>query len=275
MMNRLKTLINRTDGAVLARAVVLSCAALLVAAAGCASPQSAGTGNLQIAGNPQYGAVYYLDGAGGGGLTNWEGGLKKGLIEAGYKGQLSMFPWETGLGVVVDQDTAVRYKRQKADEVAAEIVRFHRAYPASPIHLIGLSAGTAVAVFAVEALPPNLKVENVILFGASISNDYDLTKALGHVRTHLYNFTSEHDAVLGFLVPMSGTADRTDAPAAGLDGFVMPPGANAQTRRLYLTKVVRIAWKAKYERDGDYGGHTGGVNASFVRDYVAPLIMRD
>jgi pimeloyl-ACP methyl ester carboxylesterase len=274
-MDTMKALTNGRARTICARAAVLPCAVLLVAGAGCAGPQAAGTGSLQIAGNPQYGAVYYLDGAGGGGISNWEGGLKRGLIDAGYKGQLSMFPWETGLGVVVDQDSAVKYKRQKAGEVAAEMVRFHQANSAAKIHLIGLSAGTAVAVFALEALPPGVKVENVILFGASISNDYDLTKALGHVRTHLYNFTSEQDAVLGFLVPMSGTADRTDAPAAGRDGFVMPPGAGAQTRALYLTRVARIAWQAKFEKDGDFGGHTDGVNAPFVRDYVAPLIMRD
>lgn len=269
------TLNNRMTRTIAARVVILAFAATLVTAAGCAGPQSAGTGHLQIAGDAQYGIVYYLDGAGGGGLTNWEGGLKKGLLDAGYKGQLSMFPWETGLGVVVDQDESVKYKRQKAREAAAEIVRFHQVHPTSQIHLIGLSAGTAVAVFVLEALPPDVKVENVILFGASIGNDYDLTQALGHVRTHLYNFTSERDAVLGFLVPMAGTADRTEAPAAGIDGFLIPPGATAQTRRLYLSKVARIAWKAEFEKDEDYGGHTDGVNAPFVRDYVAPLIMRD
>ena len=81
--------------------------------------------------------------------------------------------------------------------------------------------------------------------------------------------------MLGFFVPMAGTADRTDAPAAGLDGFVMPAGGNAKTRALYLTKMVRVAWQAKFEKDGDFGGHTDGVNAQFVRDYVAPLILRN
>jgi pimeloyl-ACP methyl ester carboxylesterase len=274
-MKMMRTRTGTTARAARTAAAILSGAALLIAATGCAGPQASGTGNLQLAGDPQYGAVDDLDGAGGGGLTNWEGGLKRGLKEAGYKGQLSMFPWETGLGVVADQDSAVRYKRQKAGEVAAEMVRFHQAHPGAQIHLIGLSAGTAVAVFALDALPPDLKVENVILFGASISNNYDLTRALGHVRTHLYNFTSEQDAVLGFLVPMSGTADRTEAPAAGLDGFLLPPGANAQTRALYLTRLARVAWQAKFEKDGDFGGHTDGVNARFVRDYVAPLILRD
>jgi hypothetical protein len=276
-MKTMKMLASRGTRAIGSGAVMLSCAALLAAAAGgCADSQGMTTAAARIDGDPQAGAVYYLDGAGGGGLvSNWEGGLKKGLKDAGYKGQLTMFPWETGFGVMADQDSAVKYKRQKAGEVAAEIASFHQAHPTSQIHLVGLSAGTAVAVFALEALPPNVKVENVILFGASISNDYDLTRALGHVRTHLYNFTSEQDAVLGFLVPMSGTADRTDAPAAGRDGFVLPPGASAQTRALYLTKVVRVAWQTKYEKDGDFGGHTDGVHGPFVRDYVAPLIMRD
>jgi hypothetical protein len=274
-MSTMKMRTSRRIRATGSGVVMLSCVAMLAAAGGCADSPGMAATSARPEGDAQFGAVYYLDGAGGGGLMNWEGGLKKGLKLAGYRGQLTMFPWETGLGVIVDQDATMKYKRQKAGEVAAEIARFHQAHPTSQIHLIGLSAGTAVAIFALEALPPDVKVENVILFGASISNDYDLTKALGHVRTHLYNFTSEQDAVLGFLVPMSGTADRSNAPAAGLDGFVLPPGANAQTRALYLTKVARIAWQAKYEKDGDFGGHTDGIHGPFVRDYVAPLVMRD
>jgi hypothetical protein len=42
-----------------------------------------------------------------------------------------------------------------------------------------------------------------------------------------------------------------------------------------MTKVVRIAWQTKFARDMDFGGHTDAVHPQFVRDYIAPLIMRD
>ncbi len=276
-MGAISTDASRRFQAVLTSAAMLPFAALLAASAvGCASTQPMTGGDSPRGGDPQYGVVYYLDGAGGGGtVSNWEGGLKVGLTQAGYKGPLSMFPWETGFGVLADQDAADNYKRRKASELAKEIVSFRAGHPSAPIHLVGLSAGTAVAVFTLEALPSNVKVEGVILLGASISNNYDLTQALSHVRNHLYVFTSERDAVLGFLVPMAGTADRTDAPSAGLDGFILPAGATPATRSLYLTKVMRIAWRTQFERDGDWGGHTDAVHPAFVRDYISPLIIRD
>jgi pimeloyl-ACP methyl ester carboxylesterase len=224
-----------------------------------------------------HGYIYYFDGAGGGGaVMNWGSGLKKGLVDAGYDGAGEIFPWNTGEGVVADQDSSVEYKRSKAGEAAREIQEYAKKYPGQPIHLIGLSAGTAVTVFVLEALPPSFQVDTVVLCGASISSDYDLTKALQRVRDRLYVFTSDKDAVLGFLVPFAGTADRQAGsdPSAGLHGFHMPAGAGPQTRTLY-SKVVNIAWRKEFEKDGDYGGHTDAVNAKFVEHHIAPLILKD
>ena len=108
-----------------------------------------------------------------------------------------------------------------------------------PITYMGLSAGTSIVVFSLEQLPANYKVEDVVLFGASTSSTYDLTRALRRVNDKMYVFTSENDSVLKFLVPMSGTADRASGtvPAAGLNGFRLPAGASPATRQLY-TKVV-------------------------------------
>jgi len=219
------------------------------------------------------GYVFYLDGAGGGGaLSNWSGGLKKGLLDAGYPGAGEIFDWNTGKGVVADQDASVDYKRSKAAECARRIQQYSNDNPGAPVTLIGLSAGTAVAVFTLEALPPSCSVEDVILCGASISADYDLTRALERVKRRMYVFTSEKDAVLAFLVPMAGTADRTSASSAGLRGFSMPTRGSAETRREYA-KVTHIAWKPEFARYGDFGGHTDALKAPFVQQYMAPLIM--
>jgi pimeloyl-ACP methyl ester carboxylesterase len=221
------------------------------------------------------GYVYYLDGAGGGSLlSNWSGGVRQGMLDAGYSGAGEMFRWNTGWGVVADQDSSVEYKRSKATELAQRIQQYTREQPGAPVTLMGLSAGTAVTVFALEALPATCQVNDVILLGASISADYDLTQALRRVRNRMYVFTSEQDAVLAFLVPASGTADRKKGvDAAGLRGFQIPAPASAETRSQYA-KVSYIRWRPEFAKAGDLGGHTDTVKAPFVQEYIAPLVMQ-
>jgi len=219
--------------------------------------------------------IYYLDGAGGAGvIRNWSRGVRKGFLDAGYDGAGEVFAWQTRLGVAADQLADVRYKRSKAAELAAAIQKRTREHAGVPIHLIGLSAGTAVLAFTLEALPEECKVESAILLGASLSAEHDLTAALKRVRQKMYVFTSEKDAVLKFLVPMAGTADREHdgAGPAGLRGFRMPANASGETRRQY-SKLVYRRWTKAYERAGNYGGHTDAVNPRFVEEHVAPLIV--
>jgi pimeloyl-ACP methyl ester carboxylesterase len=243
---------------------LLACAALPAA---CQSP----AGNMEA--RKPHGYIWYLDGAGGGGkVFNWAGGVRTGLLNAGYTGGGEIFGWNTGLGVGADQVVDDSYKRGKARELAAEIQEYRRQYPDAPTALIGLSAGTAVAVFTLEELPVSCPVDNVVLLGASVSADHDLTQALQRIRNQMYVFTSEKDAVLRFLVPISGTADRTVSPSAGLNGFQIPSGASPQTRELYR-KVSDVPWEPAFARKGDYGGHTDTVKASFVQAYIAPLLM--
>jgi len=221
------------------------------------------------------GYVYYLDGAGGGGaILNWSGGVKKGLEDAGYDVFGEMFGWETGLGALADQDAGVDYKQAKGKELVRRIQEHRLDCPNDPVHLIALSAGTAVAVYALEALPDDGPVDNVVLLGASVSADHDLTQALRHVRKHLFIFTSRADTVLSFLVPLVGTADRAPGGSgpAGLEGFILPKDASEETRRLYAEKVVTKAWTPEFEKAGNYGGHLDNVSTAFIRDHVAPLI---
>lgn len=222
----------------------------------------------------QNGYVFYLDGAGGGGiLTNWGTGVREGLKLADYRGDFANVPWQTGLGVAADQGASVEYKREKAAEVAKQIRTYVDSHPDKPVNLVGLSAGTAVAAFALEALPKGYSVENVVLLGSSLSSHYDMTKALEHVRDRLYVFTSEKDAVLGVAVSVAGTADRQfcGACSAGLKGFHLPASGGAETKQLY-GKITNIDWRPEFAKDGNYGGHTDAVNANFVRDYIAPLL---
>jgi hypothetical protein len=222
------------------------------------------------------GYVYYLDGAGGGGMiSNYGGGLKKGMLDAGYDGAGEIFGWNTGLGVVADQTCSAEYKQGKAKKLAQEIVKYQQSHPSAPVTLMGLSAGTAVVAFTLESLPPDSMVYTVVMLSGSLSSNHDLTAALGHVRGKMYVFTSERDAVLTMLVPFAGTADRESA-AQGTIGTVgprIPRGASAETRQLY-SKIVKIPWTPEFERYGDFGGHTDTVKSEFVQAFVAPLVIK-
>ncbi len=220
------------------------------------------------------GYYYYLDGAGGGGITNWSGGVRRGLQRGGYDGSGEMYTWQTGLGALADQTAGNRYKRKKAGALARRLVEYRRQHPDAAVTMIGLSAGTALTVFALESLPEDVMVENVFLLSGSLSATYDLTEALGHVRGKMYVTTSPRDAVLTALVPLAGTADRGSGTTAtiGVQGPQLPHGASAEARRVYDSKLVVMPWRSEFARYGNFGGHTDTVSALFIERYVAPRV---
>lgn len=219
--------------------------------------------------------VFYLDGAGGGGLlTDWGAGVREGLRLAGADAEFRQFVWQTGLGLAADQMASLDYKRERAAALAKEITALRRSAPRRPIHVVGLSAGTAVAVFALEALPDGCAIDTLVLLGSSLSSHYELSPALAHV-DRCYVFVSREDRVLSMLVPLAGTADRErcGACSAGLLGFHWPPQADPHRAQLY-SRLENIDWRPEFAAAGHFGGHTDAVNASFVRAYVAPLVTR-
>ena len=197
----------------------------------------------------KHGYLYYLDGAGGGtAKKNWAGGVREGFLEAGYSGAGEMFSWETGKGLTADQKASVKYKRQKAQRLAGRIEKHVATYPGAPVGLLGFSAGTAEVIFALEVLPEKTQVDTVVLLGASISHDYDLTEMLKRVKGKMYIYTSTHDRMVGFFMKFTGTTDRKYGDqGADIHGFVLPKGANAETRKLYADKIVTIKWTKEFE----------------------------
>jgi len=223
----------------------------------------------------KHGYLYYLDGAGGGtAKKNWAGGVREGFVEAGYTGAGEMYSWETGKGLTADQKAPVKYKRQKAERLAARIEQHVKEHPGTPVGMLGFSAGTAEVIFAMEVLPEKVQIDTVVLLGASISHDYDLTEMLKHVKGKMYIYTSTHDMMVGFFMKFSGSTDRKyHDEGADIHGFVLPEGANAETRKLYADKIVTIKWNKDFEVDGNHGHHFDNVKMEFIRDHVAPLFM--
>ena len=243
--------------------IVLSLVGLSVA--GCAS--STPTLGAQ-------GVVFYCDGAGGGSaIRNWGRGVQEGFQLASYRGSYDEFKWETGLGMIADEEEAGKAKRVQGAKLAQQIRAYQAKFPDSPVNLVGLSAGTLIVLYALEVLPAANQVDSVVMLSSSVGADYDLAGALRRVRGDMYVTTSPHDAMLGDLAPLFGTADRqyVGRRIAGLTGFELPPWADRATRRLYF-KVVNIAWDPSLDKYGDYGGHTDTAKPEFVQHVVVPLI---
>lgn len=221
------------------------------------------------------GCVFYFDGAGGGTTkANYADGVIKGMLEAGYQGAGDIVSWETGKGLIKDQNASVEFKRSKAKEGATSIQNYQKAHAGMPVGLLGFSAGTAEVIFALEELSVTAPVDRIVLLGTSISRDYDLTEALKRVKGKLYIITSTHDQMIGTMMKFSGTADRKfHDPGAGIKGFVLPAGATDETKRLYAEKIVTIPYSEDFRKDGNKGHHFDNVKTEFIRDHVAPLLM--
>lgn len=257
-------------------AIIPVCLATAVLLGGCASkPMWSTEYRADRSQRLERGCVFYFDGAGGGTKkSNYAAGVIEGMLQAGYPGAGQLMSWETGQGLMADQKASVEFKRAKAKESAASIRRYMEQYPGRPVGLLGFSAGTAEAVFALESLPESTPVDHVVLLGASISRDYDMTEALKRVKHKLYIVTSTHDHMLSIAMPLSGTADRKfHDPGAGIKGFVLPTNASAETRRLYAEKMSTIHYAKDFRKDGDQGHHFDNVKTEFIRDQVAPLLM--
>jgi pimeloyl-ACP methyl ester carboxylesterase len=139
-----------------------------------------------------------------------------------------------------------------------------------PVYLMGHSAGCAVALIAVEELPPGT-VERVVLLAPAVSANYDLRPALARVNGGIDVFYSERDwGYLGVGVLVTGTADRHWGRAAGRVGFratVQCP----QDAALYA-KLRQHPWQRTVEWTGNHGGHYGGYQPEFLRRFVLPLL---
>ncbi len=256
---------------VLKSPLILILPMLLLWCVGC-TPVIETLATAQEVGDPKYGITYYVGGAGPvGHVGSWD--VPRGLADAGYRGLVEVFPWQS-ITHAGDQMNLAR-NREKGAELAERIRRYRRKYAWQEINIIALSAGTGVATFAIEYLPESLKVNRVIYLGCSMSSRYDLTRALKRISGGLYVLYSPHDRILRDVVWYTGTVDRNSATegVAGLEGF-RPPNRRPDTESQYA-KVFNVAYRDEFTLAGYGGGHTDSTRRDFVRDYLADVIMNN
>jgi hypothetical protein len=214
--------------------------------------------------------TFYLDGAGNYGYGKES--VPLGLSDGGYKGHVEHFIWTTYLGPLVDQ-MSYNHNHSEGRTLARKIEAYLDTRPSADVDIIALSAGTGVAVFTLEQLGPGYYVDHVVLLSSSLSSDYDLTKALGHVKSGIYFFWSPNDPILQGVVPIVGTVDRAESAPAGTWGATPPANASNATRKLYYERVRNVRWTPKWVANPLKLQHAQTVSRDFIRDKVAPILL--
>jgi len=164
---------------------------------------------------------------------------------------------------------ATTRNHQEALKVRDLILARKKADPAGNITITAHSAGTAIAAWALGALPDHVTVDNVIFLAPALSATYDLSPALKHLHGKLYCFSSEGDALLlSTGTKLLGTIDGVQADAAGYRGFIQPATADAAQYK----KLVPMPYRIEWSRYGDWGDHIGTTWSPFVIHVLCPLI---
>ena len=197
--------------------------------------------------------------------------LVDGLRKGGWKGPLTVYDWtenDPGLDALRNHKRNMREAAKIADMIQDHV----RKDPKVRIVVTSHSGGTGLAVWALENLPDDVQVQDVLLLASALSPGYDLSHALKHVRGHAYVFYSQGDAlVLGTGTKMFGTIDGVRSEAAGLIGFSTPKGADPNEYRKLVQKPYDEGWQVY----GHFGNHIGCMSGSFADHVLAPILIED
>lgn len=210
--------------------------------------------------------LIYVPGIGGMGQADpaWLKGLRAG----GYEGKEQVCDWSGRLGVI-EALWADALHRREARHVAERIRKLRSQSPSNPIVVVGQSAGAGVAIMALEDLPPDLQVDNLVLLAPALSRTYDLTAALRHVRRRADVFCSERDTLVLVLGTFPfGTVDGIHGEAAGHGGFIRPPRGNGNA----YAKLIAHPYSKDRRLYGDDGGHEGILSQGVAEAVVDPLL---
>ncbi len=231
----------------------LTVGCLLASLAGCAPAFGPKAAN---------GITFYCPGAGN--LDFGDAGIRAGLERAGYRGQVATLMWTVSFNPAIDQ--ALRLNARLGGTRLADVIeKYSNEYPGRQINLIGLSAGTGVAIWALEDLKEGYQVDNVVLLGSSLWHRYDVSKALRHVKGKIYNYHSSSDIILAGPMKLFGTIDGVfGEDGAGAVGLHSPRGRD---------RIVNVRWRPEYGRYGYHGGHTDATSPRFVQAYLSKHFM--
>lgn len=194
--------------------------------------------------------------------------LIRGLRRGGFDGTTEIHDWtedHRGIAALYGR----KRHRAQARLLAEKIEERRREQPGGRVVLTGHSGGSGIVVWALENLPDDVLVDDVLLLAPALSPGYDLSKALKHVRGKMYAFTSPNDViVLGFGTQLFTTIDGQKGDAAGRVGFTCPVDADAAA----YEKLVPMPYDKAWMKLGNIGDHIGVMSARFAERVLTPLI---
>jgi hypothetical protein len=155
--------------------------------------------------------------------------------------------------------------RRRAKVLAAEIATWRLRHRDAGLSIVGYSAGTGIALFACDELPPDAALDRIVLVSSGLSPSCDLDAALARATGGVFNYFSDQDTtVLRDFTTRHGTIDRVYGPSAGCVGF-----------RCDDPRLRQLRWTPAMKRLGNPGGHTDGFAQGFAREYLLPLLDPD
>lgn len=191
--------------------------------------------------------------------------LARGLNDGGIGAAIDVHDWTTGFWpLFLYHLRSEKLHRKAAREIAAKIGSYQTEYPGRPVSLIGYSGGAGVALWTLEALPPERKVAVTILLAAAVSPTFDLAPAASRSECGIRNYYSTLDiAFLGAGLLLLGTIDGRHRIAAGAVGFRVD---NNQPQ----VDLKQFPYHWKMLQCGNFGGHFGYANRLFAAEYLGP-----
>src|SRR4051812_1017529 len=165
---------------------------------------------------------YLLHLPGIGGFRRIDRALLGGLQDGGLRLEFDDYDW-TGENPGLIALTNYARNHEQAQIVCDKITARFRVHPAGQIFLTSHSGGAGIAAWALEKLPADVYVQDVLMLAPALSPGYDLTHALAHIRGKLYVFFSPNDVIiLSTGTRLFGTIDGIKSDAAGFAGFTRP-----------------------------------------------------
>lgn len=240
---------------------------LLIALAGCASARHETCAPIPIA--PEGGIVYSADGAGS--FTSMTDSLAGAIRDSHTPLRIELVDWSHGYGRILSDQLDYANIRCEGKRLAERVLLQKRAFPDTPVHLVGHSAGCAVILAAAEELPP-ASIEHIVLLLPAVSADYDLRPSLRCARLGIDSFHSRLDlGYLGIGTTVLGTTDRRWTAAAGRVGF-RPLCCSADDEQLHAN-LRQHPWNIAVSWTGNSGGHYGVHQPCFLTSYVLPILL--
>jgi hypothetical protein len=253
------------------KTIALLMLAATLGAPGCSvlRPTVRGCATMPVA-SPCPAAVFIADGAGN--FQSCSRSFLDAVASARVPLRVHTYSWSHGKGRIVADQLGFRHAQNEGIKLAALIEDFHRRQPQTPIFVVGHSAGSSVAITALEHTSPGT-VRQAFLLAPSISANYDLRPALRNLRECLHvHYSSSDWWYLGLATQIVGTQDRAWlSPASGRVGFRLE--LQSEEDQVLAAKLRQRPWTPADNDAGHHGGHFGAYQVEFLQREVFPWML--